>query len=135
MYVCVIPMSDERVACRAVGMPTREPPVPGPVVLHERALLAYLAAAHRFLLGLQRYVPILFQIEQLLKQLLHVVVGLGRRLHEMAAPSPGLRVPVLGRHLSGVVLVALVAHQHDRDRRQLGRAFRLFDHLRERSAD
>lgn len=86
----------------------------GSVLLHERTLLPYLTAAHRFLLGLQRYVPILLQVEQLLKQLLDVVVSLGRCLHEMTAPPSSLGVAFFSRHLSGVVLVALVAHQHYR---------------------
>lgn len=42
------------------------------------------------------------------------MVGLGRGLHEGALPLFGLGLPVLGLHLP-LGLVALVAHQHDRD--------------------
>lgn len=47
------------------------------ILLHECAFLPYLTAAHGLFFGLQRYVPILLQIEKLLKQLLNIVVGLG----------------------------------------------------------
>lgn len=59
-------MSDERVLV-----------VHNNILLHERAFLPYLTAAHGLFFGLQRYVPILLQIEKLLKQLFDVVVGLG----------------------------------------------------------
>lgn len=64
---------------------------------------------------LQRHISVLLHVEELLEQLLHVVVGLGRRLHEIALPRLRLRLPVRALHLPGVALVALVPHQHDRE--------------------
>lgn len=64
---------------------------------------------------LQRHISVLLHVEELLEQLLHVVVGLGRSLHEIALPRLRLRLPVRALHLPGVALVALVPHQHDRE--------------------
>lgn len=100
--------------------------------LHERALLPDLLCA--FELGLplrvelQGDVAVLLHVEKLLEQLLDVVVGLGRRLHEVAAPRLGLGLALRHRHLPVLRLVALVAHQHDGDVGQLG-ALHLLDDL------
>lgn len=62
----------------------------------------------------EAHVPLLVQVEQLLEELCDVVVGFGRGLHEGALPLLGLGLAVLGLHFP-LGLVALVAHQHDRD--------------------
>lgn len=64
--------------------------------------------------NVEAHVPLLVQVEELLKELRDVVVGLGRRLHEGALPLVGLGFPVLGLHLP-VGFVALVSHKHDGD--------------------
>lgn len=64
---------------------------------------------------LERYGPALLHVEQLLEELAHVVVGLGRRLEEAARPALGLLLAGVRRHLTRLPFVALVADQHHRD--------------------
>lgn len=62
--------------------------------------------------NVEAHVPLLVQVEKLLKELSYVVVGLGWRLHEGALPLVGLSLSVLGVHLP-LGLVTLVTHEHD----------------------
>ncbi len=84
-------------------------------LLHHTALglqlvcTSLLAGAH-----VQTHIALLIQVQELLKKLLHVGVGLGRCFHERAFPDVCLSFALLGLHLA-LGLIALVAHKHDGD--------------------
>lgn len=63
--------------------------------------------------------PAFFQVQQLLEQLLDVVVGLGRGLHEGTFPLLGHGLSITGLHLTVLSLITLVPNQHDRDARHV----------------
>lgn len=92
-------------------------------LLHEDAFtLQFLLALLRpGLLGvqLQTHGPLLLHVEQLLKELLDVAVGLGRRLHEGASPSLGLVQSGRVVHLASLGFVTLVADEHHRNAFQI----------------
>lgn len=87
------------------------------LALHDAALPLQLVGSFLFSRALpvdaQAHVPLLLQGQQLLEQLLHVGVRLGRRLHEGALPGGGLSLALLRLHLTLGRLIAFVAHEHD----------------------
>lgn len=93
-------------------------PSPSLLDLHHAALaLQSLSAGllpRALAVNVEAHVPLLVQVEELLKELCYVVVSLGRRLHEGALPLVSLSLPVLGLHLP-LGLITLVAYEHDGD--------------------
>lgn len=95
------------------------PPPPPPLLALHHAAFALQSLGARLLpralaVDVEAHVSFLVQVEELLEELSHIVVGLGRRLHEGALPLVGLGFPILRLHLP-VGLITLVAHKHDRD--------------------
>lgn len=88
-----------------------------PLALHDAALPLQLVGSFLFPRALavdaQTHVPLLLQGQQLLEQLLHVGVRLGRCLHEGTLPGGGLSLALLRLHLALGRLVTFVAHEHD----------------------
>ena len=68
-----------------------------------------------FPVDLEAHGPALLQVEQLLEELLHVEVELGRGLHEGALPLAGQHLGLAALHFAVGALVTLVPHQHDGD--------------------
>lgn len=97
--------------------------------LHDFALLLGRVRPRRLPAHLEADVSRLLEIQQLLEELLHVVVGLGARLHETDAPGLRLALALGRRHLPELGrFVALVPDEHHRNLTQV-RSFQLLYQL------
>lgn len=93
-----------------------------PAVLHEMAPLLYFRRAFLrpdfFTVELQRNVPVLLHVQQLLKEFLHVVIRFRRRFHEGASPGLSFGFPCRHVHLAVFRFVAFVSCEHDERRKE-----------------
>lgn len=81
-------------------------------VLHELAFI-FGDASRRLTTNLQTYVPRFFQIQQLLKQLLHIVIGLRRRFHKTDPPIHRLCLSFRYTHLKKHNTISIINNKPD----------------------